>query len=210
MPDLPTQLLVLWLAIAFDLLLGEPRSAIHPVAWMGQVIAAFQRFAPKQGRWIPLLAGALFLLIGVAFAAALGFCLHLACRNLPTLLFVLAEAALLKLTFSIRGLAKAGQLVQSALQQGRLAEAQRLLGWHLVSRDTSGLNESQVSAATIESLFENASDSIVAPLLCYCCGGLPAACAYRFINTCDAMIGYRDPQREWLGKPAARCDDLVN
>lgn len=210
MPEIPTQLLALWLAIAFDLLLGEPRSALHPVAWLGQAIAAFQRHAPKQGRCVPFLAGALFMLLGVVAAAALGFYLHAAFSRLPTPLFVLAEAAALKLTFSIRSLAAAGKSVQSALDRGDLLEARRLLGWHLVSRDTSRLNESQVAAGTIESLSENASDSIVAPLLCYLCGGLPAAFAYRFINTCDAMLGYHDPQREWLGKPVARFDDLIN
>ena len=84
-----------------------------------------------------------------------------------------------------------------------------LLSWHLVSRDTSLLNERQVAAATIESLSENASDSCVAPWICYAIGGSPAE-AYRFINTCDAMLGYRDQDREWLGKAAARTDDVVN
>ncbi|MBI1895020.1 MAG: cobalamin biosynthesis protein [Acidobacteria bacterium] len=72
------------------------------------------------------------------------------------------------------------------------------------------LSKSQVAAATIESVSENASDAFVAPLLCYALAGLPGAFAYRFINTCDAMLGYRDQEREWLGKAAARLDDLVN
>jgi adenosylcobinamide-phosphate synthase len=59
-------------------------------------------------------------------------------------------------------------------------------------------------------LAENANDSIVAPLLFYAIAGLPGVLAYRFINTCDAMLGYRDPEREWLGKCSARVDDLAN
>ncbi len=79
-----------------------------------------------------------------------------------------------------------------------------------MSRDTTVLNASEISAATIESVAENASDSLVAPLLYYAIGGLPGALLYRLINTADAMLGYRDPEREWLGKIPARLDDLVN
>jgi adenosylcobinamide-phosphate synthase len=85
-----------------------------------------------------------------------------------------------------------------------------LLGWHLVSRDTVGLDEARVAAATVESLAENASDGVVAPWCFYLLGGLPAALAYRFVNTADAMLGYRDAEREWLGKVPARLDDLLN
>ncbi len=122
----------------------------------------------------------------------------------------LAEAILLKMTFSLRGLAEAADEVRGALAVGNLPEARRLVSWHLVSRDTTNLDPSQVAAATIESVAENASDGVVAPLLYYTLGGLPAALAYRFANTADAMLGYRDPAHEWLGKVPARLDDLAN
>jgi adenosylcobinamide-phosphate synthase len=80
----------------------------------------------------------------------------------------------------------------------------------LVSRDTSQLDESKVSAAAIESVAENASDGIIASLFFFALGGLPAAFAYRFINTADSMLGYHDEEREWLGKIPARLDDLLN
>ena len=104
----------------------------------------------------------------------------------------------------------AGETVRRAVEAGELEAARRLVGWHLVSRDTSVLDQSQVAAAAIESLAENANDSIVAPLFFYAVAGLPGALAYRFINTCDAMLGYRDAKREWLGKCSARVDDLAN
>jgi len=84
------------------------------------------------------------------------------------------------------------------------------VSWRLVSRDTATLSATQVSAATIESVAENLSDSVVAPLLYYAVGGLPAAFGYRFANTADAMVGYRDEVYEWLGKAPARLDDLFN
>ena len=117
---------------------------------------------------------------------------------------------MLKLTFSLRGLVRAAVQVQEALEAGALTQARHLVSWHLVSRDTSQLSASHVAAAAIESVAENTSDGVVAPLLYYAVGGLPAVLAYRFINTADAMLGYKDPVHLWLGKAAARCDDLVN
>jgi len=119
-------------------------------------------------------------------------------------------ALFLKLTLSLRGLDRAAREVQSALEANNLPEARRLLSWHLVSRDTSQLNEAKVSAAAIESVAENSSDGIIAPLFFFALGGLPAAFAYRFINTADSMLGYHDEEREWLGKVPARLDDLLN
>ena len=131
-------------------------------------------------------------------------------KQLPWPLGLLLEAIALKTTFSWRGLDQAASEVQQALEQDDLPEARRLVSWHLVSRETSQLDESQVAAATIESVAENASDGFIAPLVYYSLGGLPAALAYRYANTADAMLGYRDIEREWLGKFPARFDDLLN
>jgi adenosylcobinamide-phosphate synthase len=129
---------------------------------------------------------------------------------LPLPWYWLVEACVLKTTFAIHGLVRAAQQVQVALDAGELERARQLVSWHLVSRDTATLTPSQVAAATVESVAENASDGIIAPLVFYALGGLLAALAYRFINTADAMLGYHDAEREWLGKVPARLDDLVN
>jgi adenosylcobinamide-phosphate synthase len=210
MPHLPSEMIVVWLAVLIDVLWGEPPNALHPVAWMGSAIAAFRRHAPKQGRWRPFLAGAAFVLAGACTVFAVGAAVVAVLPGLPVAFAMLGEALVLKLMFSLRGLARAGHIVREALQSGDLPGARSLLGWHLVSRDTSALDESQVTAATIESLAENTGDSFVAPLLFYAVAGIPGAMAYRFLNTCDAILGYRDQEREWLGKSAARLDDLVN
>ncbi len=105
---------------------------------------------------------------------------------------------------------RAGGAVRDELERGDLAAARRELGLHLVSRDVTELDEGLIAAAAIESLAENTSDSVVAPLFWYGFGGLPAVLVYRFLNTADAQLGYRDPKREWLGKCAARLDDLTN
>jgi adenosylcobinamide-phosphate synthase len=80
----------------------------------------------------------------------------------------------------------------------------------LVSRDTTTLDAPRIAAATIESVAENSSDGVVAPLFAYALLGLPGAFAYRWLNTIDSLWGYRDPAREWLGKAGARADDIAN
>jgi adenosylcobinamide-phosphate synthase len=96
------------------------------------------------------------------------------------------------------------------LDAGDIPLARQQVAFHLVSRDVSSLEASDLSAATIESVAENSSDSIVAPLLYFAIAGLPGALVYRFVNTCDAMLGYRTNELEWFGKSAARFDDLLN
>jgi adenosylcobinamide-phosphate synthase len=200
----------LLLAVILDVLLGEPPNRWHPVAWMGTFIRAIQRWAPATGQWGRLAFGAGIVLSGVALVVVLGILLECLLWHVPWPLAWLVKAGVLKLTLSLRGLVQAAGEVQQALQHDDLPLARRLVGWHLVSRETSQLSSAQVAAAAVESVGENASDGIVAPLLFYTLGGLPAALAYRFINTADAMLGYRDPGRFWLGKVPARLDDLAN
>lgn len=196
-------------AVALDLVVGDPPNRFHPVAAMGWLIAVLRKRAPTQGRWRPLLAGLGILALGAGLSVIVGV-LVLLVRDWVYGVGVIVEVILLKATFSIRGLAGAAWQVGRALEAGTLEEARHLLAWHLVSRDTTALDEAQVAAAAVESVAENTSDGVVAPWLFYLIGGLPAALAYRFVNTADAMLGYRDAEREWLGKVPARLDDVLN
>jgi adenosylcobinamide-phosphate synthase len=176
---------------------------------MGWLIEAVRKRVPGRGRWKPLLGGLGLIVVGLGLSVGVG-ALVLLLRDRVWWAGLLAEVVLLKTTSSVRGLARAAVEVRQALAAGDLAKARRLLAWHLVSRDTAGLDESQVAAAAVESVAENTSDGVVAPGLWYLIGGLPAALAYRFVNTADAMLGYRDAEREWLGKIPARLDDVLN
>jgi adenosylcobinamide-phosphate synthase len=198
------------LAFVIDILFGDPPNAYHPVAWMGSGIGAARKYAPKVSAQKQLGYGGLIAFGGVGLVAALGWMMAGLLRWLPKALNWLAEAGVLKMTLSVGGLSRAALEIQMALGDGNLPKARQLTSWHLVSRDTSELTEAQVAAATIESVTENTSDSIVGPLFYYTLFGLPGALAYRFANTADAMLGYRDAEREWLGKIPARLDDLLN
>lgn len=198
------------LALVFDLLFGDPPNRFHPTAWMGNLIRFLLRFRPYGNSLLEFLYGIFILLIGLSLVLSIGYGIAALASFLPTWAGIALQGVFLSLTLSLRGLNSAAKEVESALRAQSLPEARRLLSWHLVSRDTSHLDESQVCAAAIESVAENASDGIVAPLLFYAIGGLPAAFAYRFVNTADSMLGYRDMEREWLGKFPARLDDVLN
>jgi adenosylcobinamide-phosphate synthase len=198
------------LALILDGILGDPPNRFHPVAWMGAAIGLAQHVAPRRGRVLPLLYGAGLVLCGVVLMGVIGLGLQGLSRKLPWPLAWLVEAYLLKTTLSLRGLARAAKQVRQALEAKELDKARELASWHLVSRDTSRLGPLEVAAAAVQSVAENTSDGVVAPLFYYALGGLPAALAYRFINTADSMLGYREPEYEWLGKIPARLDDLAN
>jgi adenosylcobinamide-phosphate synthase len=200
------------LAILLDLLLGDPPNRFHPTAWMGNFIGWLMRcrWRPHGNRVVEFMFGIFVLLVGLTLTTSVGLVISFLANLLPIWAGVLLTAIALKLTVSLRGLDHAAREIQSALETKNLAEARRLLSWHLVSRDTSQLDATKVSAAAIESVAENASDGIIAPLFFFAIGGLPAAFAYRFVNTADSMLGYHDEEREWLGKVPARLDDLLN
>ncbi|NDJ63132.1 MAG: cobalamin biosynthesis protein CobD [Chloroflexi bacterium] len=194
-------------ALMLDLVIGDPPNRWHPVAWMGSVIYRLRKQAPEQGKFI---YGGMIAWGGGLIVWGLAWSILRLTNRLPAPLNWLVRAWLLKTPISLHGLNNAAHEVETALWEDDLTEARRLLSWHLVSRDTSQLDASQVAAAAIESVAENTSDGIIASLFWYGVGGVPAALTYRYLQTCDSILGYRDAEREWLGKISARTDDLLN
>ncbi len=200
---------ILGLAVALDLLFGEPPNRWHPVAWVGSFLAWGARHAPRSGRIGLLAAGALLLFVALTLTLALVVILP---RSFALLGWagLLLQAWLLKCAFSLRGLLRAAREVRQVLAGGQIDRARALVGWHLVGRPTHYLSPHQIASATVESVAENLTDSVVAPICFFLVAGLPGAWAYRVINTADAMLGYRQGELEYLGKAAARLDDLLN
>jgi adenosylcobinamide-phosphate synthase len=197
-------------ALAIDAALGEPPARLHPVVGMGSLLAALRCRSRAEGRAGQLAEGA----AGVAAVAAVSVLAAVAAqrvlRRLPRGLALAGEAGVLSTLLALRGLRVAVGGLRDALDAGDVAAARGLAARDLVSRDTSQLDASELSGAAIQSLAENLSDSVVAPLLAYAAGGLPAAAAYRALNTADAMWGYRTPEYLYRGRFAARADDLAN
>ncbi len=199
-------LAVLGGALAVDVFLGEPPNALHPVVWIGRLQRGLRRRAPKPPA-AAFVYGCMMAAVGPLLFAGGAWALVRAAAPLPWLQLAL-EIWILKSAFAIRALGGAAANVARALAAGDLAAARHGLR-SLVSRDTGALPPKLLAAAAVESVAENASDSLVAPLVYFVIAGVPGAIAYRACNTLDAMIGYHG-ETEWLGKAAARLDDLAN
>jgi adenosylcobinamide-phosphate synthase len=201
---------VLGLAVLLDLVAGEPPNRWHPVVWIGRLIALGGRYRLRDSPTALVLHGTLLVTVVVLIPALAMLMVEDLIAGLPGLLQVIVEAVLLKCTFSLRGLFSAVELVRGHLVAGDLPGARRELGVHLVSRATGDLDGAAVASGAVESLAENLTDAWAAPLGFFLVGGLAAAWAYRALNTADAMIGYRDGELLYLGRSAARLDDVAN
>jgi len=204
---IPSDILVLVLAVASDLAIGEPPSRFHPTVWIGKTIAGLEKLSPRTPTGQLMFGVLMVVLLPGAWAAA-AYVVDLGLNRAHPLAYILVGAILLKTTFAVRMLHRAAANIRSSLLQGDLAGARAGMS-ALVSRDPSSLTAEQATAATVESVSENLTDSYVGPLLAFALFGLPGAVAYRAINTLDSMIGYHG-HYEYLGKASARLDDLIN
>lgn len=203
-------------ALAWDRLLGEPPARWHPVVGMGRLLGAvgprLWPLSPARARGAGAAAWCVMALAVAAVAAGLQAGLAQAVQaGLPAAWRDVATGVLLgvllKPLLAWRMLRGEVRQVETALGQS-LDEGRRRLAW-LVSRPVDWLSATEVRESALETLAENLSDSVVAPLFWFAIAGLPGAALYRFANTADAMWGYRD-HRRWGGQWAARADDVLN
>ena len=196
-----------------ELCLGYPdrvlRAIGHPVTWTGRLIDALERrlnrkTAGTAGRRVAGIATLLILLIVVG---AVAIVVERTLLRLPFGIFavgLLGSALIAQRSLNRHVAAVADMLDREGLASARIAVS------HIVGRDTEALDAAGVARAAIESLAENFSDGIVAPLIWMVIAGLPGAALYKAINTADSMIGHRTPRYADFGWAAARLDDLVN
>lgn len=188
--------------VAIDALLADPRRG-HPVAAFGSLATAAESRLYRDSR----LAGAGYALGLTAAAAALGAAASGASRT-PTVLIGMTALG----TWAVVGGTSLRN--EAAIMHGLLVnddlEAARARLSHLCGRDASELDAPGLARATVESLAENTSDAVVAPLFWGAVAGLPGLLAYRAVNTLDAMVGHRSPRYAQFGWAAARLDDVAN
>ena len=205
-------LTILLVALALDAVFGDPdwltRALPHPVVLIGKVIEVGERALNDPARRpASLILRGLALTSGVVLLAIIvGSILAWLSARLPGAW--LLEACLVALLLAGRGLYDAVRAVAGGLQDG--LEAGRAAVSHLVGRDPSSLDQAGIARAALESLAENFSDGVVAPVFWYLLFGLPGLAAYKAINTLDSMIGHRTPRFVAFGKVAARLDDAAN
>jgi adenosylcobinamide-phosphate synthase len=201
------------LAMMIELCAGYPqalwRAVGHPVTWIGRLIAALDRLLNRDtaDAYWRRGAGIVAILLLLAIVGTVAFVVQHEVFLLPFGLIAVAVVA--STLIAQRSLNRHVADVADALERDGLA-AGRFAVAKIVGRDPQTLDAAGVARAAIESLAENFSDAVVAPVFWMAIAGLPGAALYKAINTADSMIGHRTPRYEAFGWAAARLDDLVN
>ena len=203
--DILIQISPLIIGWILDLVFGDPVRLPHLVVWFGKAISKFERLLNNGGhRKIKGAFVALLLIFGVYIAA------WVLLRFLSPIwwLNVLVQSVLvfycLAGTTLIREVRMTFTAVEDSLESGRIQVGR------IVGRDTSGLSAQEIRTAALETLAENLSDGVIAPLFWYALLGVPGMMAYKMINTLDSMIGYQNSRYKDFGCVAARIDDIAN
>ena len=191
---------MLIIAFFLDILIGEPPTFIHPTVWFGKIVEFLDKKWRRRGCIWDFTVGTIVTLIVISFA----YMLALIVVNLPPPIRIVAESYFLFCTISVRSMV---EHAKKTIRDGCVVAEEVK---KIVSRDVSKLDQHRLSSAVIESIAENFVDGVFAPLFYYTLFGIPGALVYRAINTCDAMIGYKNDRYICFGKFSARLDDLAN
>lgn len=201
-----TKVLALLIGWVLDLLVGDPQRLPHPVVWFGRLIALGERHLNRGAH--RRLKGALMTLVLIASVFILTFFLRRCLFHLSSYIILLLDALIifycLAGTTLIREVRDVFKAVDRSLEEGRTQVAR------IVGRDTSELSAQEVRTAALETLAENLSDGVIAPLFWLLLLGTPGMLAYKMVNTLDSMIGYKTERYQDFGCWAARIDDLAN
>ena len=200
-----------------DLLLGDPQWMPHPVVWFGKMISFGEKYLNKGKH--RKLKGTLLSLFFVTFVFvvtwALLYMASLLAGNFDFSLFTLHFSLSTRLSsliifYCLAGTTLIREVRQTFLAVDRSLEEGRKQVARIVGRDTSELSAQEIRTAALETLAENLSDGVIAPLFWLAIGGVPAMLAYKMVNTLDSMIGYKTDRYKDFGCFAARLDDVAN
>ncbi len=193
------------IGLAIDLAVGDPPERLerfYPIVWISRLMYRFDHMTERGNPCKERFLGALFtVLIATLFTSPCS-----ALFLLPWELYVIAAAPVFKMTFTLKGLERYARNVITADD----LETKRSAVSKIVSREVTNLDLEHLNSATIESVAENLTDSVIAPFFYFAIAGLPGAMLYRVINTLDAVVGYKTDRYIHFGWFAARADDLLN
>lgn len=205
-------LLALVLGFCIDLIFGDPHSIPHPVVLIGRLISAMEKLVrkifPKTVRGENVAGGVLWLLVVlIPTAVSLGI-LYLGYKISPWLGLAL-ESIMCWQILATKSLKVESMKVYTALKAGNPAEYRRAVSM-IVGRDTAALDDKAVARAAVETVAENTSDGIIAPMLYLAIGGAPLGFFYKAVNTMDSMLGYVEMPYKNIGLVPAKMDDFFN
>ncbi|EKN65727.1 cobalamin biosynthesis protein [Neobacillus bataviensis LMG 21833] len=200
-------LIAILIAYIIDFFVGDPPNWPHPVRWIGNMIAFLEKrwnsgeFKKSKGV-IMLLFILLFVFSIVLIVVLIGYQIHL-------IVGIVVESIVISTAIAQRSLKEAALEVYQPLKSGDLVEARKKLSY-IVGRDTDDLDESEIARGAIETVAENTSDGVTAPLFWALIGGAPLAMVYRAANTCDSMVGHMNERYKEFGWASAKWDDVMN
>lgn len=202
----------LLIGFGIDLLAGDPHGLPHPVILIGRLVSFLER---RLRRLLPAtpfgerIAGGLLWLATASVSFVFPLLLLHVCRRVSPWLALAAESLLCWQILAARSLRDEAMKVYTALETGSLAQARRAVSM-IVGRDTERLDDAGVTRAAVETVAENTSDGVVAPLFYLALGGAPLGLLYKAVNTMDSMLGYIEPPYRYIGAIPARMDDVFN
>ena len=200
------------IGFVLDLLIGDPRWLYHPICVIGNLIAVLEKAIRKifpKNHGGELTGGFLIVVLVCLFSGGVPLLvLYYLYRYLPVAGFVLEVFWCYQL-LATRSLKDESMKVYDRLKNGTLEEARYAVSM-IVGRDTSELTETGVTKAAVETVAENASDGVIAPMLYMAVGGVPLMFLYKGINTMDSMLGYKNDKYLYFGRIAAKLDDVAN
>ncbi|MDR7001826.1 adenosylcobinamide-phosphate synthase CbiB [Neobacillus niacini] len=200
-------LISITIAFIIDLLVGDPPNWPHPVRWIGGLISSIEKRwnhgeSKKTKGVLMLICVLLLVFVPVFMIVFIGYQIH-------PIVGIILEAILISTTIAQRSLREAALEVYQPLKAGTLGEARRKLSY-IVGRDTDSLEEGEIARGAIETVAENTSDGVTAPLFWALIGGAPLAMVYRAANTCDSMVGHLNERYKEFGWASAKWDDVMN
>ncbi len=198
-------------AVLVDLIIGDPGFIPHPVIIIGKLISTMEEKLRRlaKGKYLEKIMGMVLVLLVTGVTYFLTFYFIRLFFSINYYLGVLLNIWLLAATIALKGLAGAGIGVYNYLKMGDIVSAREATG-QIVGRDTEKMGEDEIIRSVIETVAENTSDGIVAPLFFYLIGGTALAMTYKAVNTLDSMIGHLNDRYRDFGWAAARLDDLAN
>ena len=200
-------------AIFIDLLIGDPVIIPHPVVLIGDVINKFESLIrsiiDKKNKRQEILGGVVLVIFIVVSTYITTLYLVKLMYLIHKFIGIFMQIWFIASTIAIKGLLQVGYNIYSLLKNNELEKA-RLEVNKVVGRDTDNMSRQEIIRAIIETLAENTSDGIIAPVFYYFLGGLPLAMTYKAVNTLDSMLGYKNKRYKYFGWASARLDDIAN
>ena len=205
-------LLALVIGFVIDFFVGDPHGFPHPIILIGKLISVLEKglrrlfpATPRGERW----AGGVLWCITAGLATAVPAGTLCLCGLVSPWLRLAGECSMCWQILAARALEKESMLVYKALESGDIIASRKAVSM-IVGRDTAALDDAAVTRAAVETVAENTSDGVVAPLLFLAIGGAPLGFFYKAVNTMDSMLGYTEPPFKNIGLIPAKADDVLN